>query len=47
MNVIDGRLEQPNRERNDESDPEQGRNRAREQRRTAAAVADKRRGGRW
>jgi len=43
MNVIDGRLKQPNRERNDDSEPEQGRNRARDQRRTAAAVADKRR----
>lgn len=46
MNVIAGRLEKPNRERNDDSEPEQGRNRARDQRRTAAAVADKRRGGR-
>lgn len=46
MNVIDGRLEQPSREWNDDSDLEQGRNRAREQRRTAASVADKRRGGR-
>jgi len=46
MNVIGGRLEQPNRERKDDSDLEQGQNRARDQRRTAAAVADKRRGGR-
>jgi len=47
MSVIGGRLEHPNREQNDDSDPEQGRDRAREQRKRAAAVADKRSGGRW